>query len=71
MPIYQSYNALTKRWVKYKHGKDGQVKILDVKQREPQKPFKGVPQKGQVLKKITFTPKNSKKKVSFVAVRKK
>lgn len=41
MPIYQSYNKRTKAWVKYKlYGKKS--KILNVKQKNPTKPFKGV-----------------------------
>lgn len=43
--IYQAYNKRTKAWVKYKFTKNG-IKWLDVKQREPQKPFKGVPKRG-------------------------
>jgi len=46
MPIYQAFNGRTKRWVKYHFKKDG-VEIIDVKQREPLKPFKGVPKRGK------------------------
>jgi len=46
MPIYQAYNGRIKAWVKYHFTKKG-VEILDVKQREPQKPFKGVPKRGK------------------------
>ena len=46
MPIYQAFNKRTKAWVKYEFTKKG-WKVLDVKQREPTKPFKGVPKRGQ------------------------
>lgn len=41
MPILQSFNRRTKAWVKFKFTKKG-VKFLDVKQRNPTKPFKGI-----------------------------
>lgn len=44
MPIRQSYNSKTKAYVKYEIGKQG-FKVLDVKQRNPRKPFKNVPVK--------------------------
>ena len=44
MPEYQSYNKKTKAWVKYHFTKDG-IKFTDVKQRQPKKPFKGVPKR--------------------------
>jgi len=47
MPVYQAYNGRIKAWVKYHFVKDGRVEILNVKQREPKKPFKGVPKKGK------------------------
>jgi hypothetical protein len=46
MKTYQSYNKKTKAWVKYNKYADGKCKITDVKQKEPQKPFKGVPKRG-------------------------
>ena len=46
MPVYQAYNKRNKAWVKYKIGKGG-YKILNVKQANPSKPFKGVPKKGK------------------------
>jgi len=46
MPIYQSFNPKIKAWVKYHFGKNG-VEFTDVKQKEPQKPFKGIPKKGK------------------------
>lgn len=46
MPIYQAYNKKSKRWVKYHFVKDG-IEIKDVKQRNPKKPFKNVPIRGQ------------------------
>lgn len=45
MPKYQAYNPKTKAWVKYEKY-DGKTKILNVKQKEPGKPFKGVPKRG-------------------------
>jgi len=44
MPIYQSYNKRINAWVKYEFTKKG-WKPLDVKQKEPKKPFKGIPKK--------------------------
>jgi hypothetical protein len=44
MPIYQSFNKRNKAWVKYEFTKNG-IKILNVKQTNPRKPFKGVPKK--------------------------
>ena len=41
MVEYQSYNKKTKAWVKYDVTNKG-TKILNVKQKEPKKPFKGV-----------------------------
>ncbi len=41
MPILQTFNKKTKAWVKFKFTKKG-VKFLDVKQRNPTKPFKGI-----------------------------
>ena len=46
MPIYQSYNPKIKAWVKYEFTKKG-IKFKDVKQKEPKKPFKGIPKKGR------------------------
>lgn len=41
MPMYQSFNKRNKCWVKYKlTGKKS--KIVDQKQRNPTKPFKGI-----------------------------
>jgi hypothetical protein len=43
-PIYQAYNKRNKAWVKYElYG--GKSKILNVKERDPKKPFKGVPKR--------------------------
>ena len=46
MPILQSYNKRNNAWVKYKFikGKKGgrTIKVLNVKQRNPKVPFKGV-----------------------------
>jgi len=47
MPIYQSFNSRINAWVKYKIGKDG-FQVIDVKQREPFKPFKSIHKKGKI-----------------------
>jgi len=44
---YQAYNNKTKAWVKYKFSKDTGFHPLDVKQREPRIPFKGIPKRGR------------------------
>ena len=49
MPIYQAFNRRTNAWVKYEFGKNG-FRVLDVKQKEPNKPFKGVKKRGQKMK---------------------
>ena len=41
MPIYQAFNPRSKAFVKYEFSKQG-FKVIDVKQREPSKPFKGI-----------------------------
>lgn len=41
MVILQKFNKRTKAWVKIKFTKQG-VRFLDVKQRNPTKPFKGI-----------------------------
>lgn len=51
MPIYQAFNGRINAWVKYhftqnKRGKT-KLKITDVKQRNPTKPFKGIPKRGK------------------------
>ena len=43
---YQAWNPRSKAWVKYEIGKHG-FKPVDVKQKEPWKPFKGVPKRGR------------------------
>lgn len=43
---YQAYNPKTKAWVKYCFDKGG-FKPLDVKQKNPTKPFKGIPKRGK------------------------
>lgn len=43
MPIYQSFNNRIKAYVKYKFVKGKGFKPLNVKQRNPNKPFKNVP----------------------------
>ncbi len=47
MPIYQAYNKRTKAWVKYKFIPGKGFIPLDVKQRQPLKPFKNIKIKGQ------------------------
>jgi hypothetical protein len=44
--IFQAFNRKTKAWVKYEKDKKGS-KILDVKQKDPMKPFKGITKRGQ------------------------
>lgn len=46
MPIFQAYNKKTKAWVKYEFKNKG-IKILDVKQKDSKKKFKGIPIRGQ------------------------
>lgn len=48
MVIYQAYNKKTKAWVKFKSCADGKTKVLDVKQKEPRLPFKGIKLKSDV-----------------------
>ena len=50
MSIYQAYNKRNKTWVKYEFTQKG-WKVLDVKQRKPKIPFKGIPIKGKRRKK--------------------
>lgn len=42
---FQKYNPKTKSWVKYKKMKNGKTEILNVKEKEPKKPFKGITKK--------------------------
>jgi len=46
MPIFQAYNKRNKAWVKYKFTRRG-WKALDVKQKNPKKPFKGIQIRGK------------------------
>ena len=46
MPIYQAYNKKIKAWVKYEFTKKSFTR-KDVKQRNPNQPFKGVKIKGK------------------------
>lgn len=41
MVVLQKFNKRTKAWVKFKFTKKG-VRFLDVKQRNPRIPFKGI-----------------------------
>lgn len=47
MPIYQAFNSRINSWVKYEFGKNG-FQVIDVKQKEPLKPFKHIPKKGKL-----------------------
>jgi len=47
MPVYQAYNKKIKAWVKYKFAKGKGFKPLNVKQIDPNKPFKGIKIKGK------------------------
>lgn len=42
MVILQAFNKRTKAWVKFEFIKGGKAKFLDVKQRNPSIPFKGI-----------------------------
>lgn len=48
MPTYQAFNKKIGSWVKYEFSNNG-FKVLDVKQREPKKPFKNVKKKGKKI----------------------
>lgn len=52
MPIYQAFNKRTKAWVKYHFEKGKGFRVIDVKQREPLKPFKNVLKKGKRIEKM-------------------
>lgn len=64
MPTYQSYNKKINAWVKYHFGKDG-AEFKDVKEREPKKPFKGIPKKGKKKKKKRMLSKPKAKMPSI------
>ena len=42
MPIFQAFNPKIKAWIKYHFAKAKGFEVLDVKQREPLKPFKKI-----------------------------
>lgn len=46
VPKFQAFNPRNKAWVKYEFGKKG-FKVIDVKQKMPMVPFKGVKIKGR------------------------
>ena len=48
MPIYQAFNKRINAWVKYKFTKKKGFTPLDIKQREPLKPFKGIKKRGKI-----------------------
>ena len=43
--IFQVYNKRINAWVKMRKFASGKTKILNVKQRDPKKPFKGIRKK--------------------------
>lgn len=43
--IFQVYNKRINAWVKMRKFASGKTKILNVKQQEPKKPFKGITKK--------------------------
>lgn len=45
MEMYQTFNKKTKAWVKYQKSSGGRCKIVNVKQQNPTKPFKGINKK--------------------------
>lgn len=45
--IYQAFNGKNNAWTKYKKLSNGKTVITDVKQSNPQVPFKGVTIKGR------------------------
>ncbi len=47
MPIYQAYNKKINAWVKYEFSKTS-FKIIDIKQRLPDKPFKNILKRGNL-----------------------
>jgi len=50
MPTYQRFNNRIKAWVKFEFTKNG-IKFTDVKQKNPTKPFKGIPTKSKLKRK--------------------
>jgi len=46
MPIYQAFNSRIGAWVKYEFAKGTGFKPLDVKQKEPSIPFRGIAKRG-------------------------
>ena len=42
MKTFQSFNPKKDAWVKYIKYKNGRTKIVNVKQKTPTKPFKGI-----------------------------
>jgi len=50
MVIKQVFNPRIKAWVKFDFTKTTGFKALDVKQKKPRVPFKGVPIKGKKIK---------------------
>ena len=47
MPVRQAYNKRNKAYVKYEFTKDLGFRVLDVKQKNPSKPFKGIKIRGK------------------------
>jgi len=52
MPIYQAFNSKIGAWVKYEFVKGIGFKPLDVKQKEPGVPFKGITKRGNTKRRI-------------------
>jgi len=57
MTIYQAYYYKIRAWVQYEY-RNGKYIIISVKQKEPTKPFKGVPKRSISVFKLSFDPKN-------------
>jgi len=43
MQVFQSFNKRIKAYVKFKRLSNGRTTIMDVKEKNPSKPFKGIP----------------------------
>jgi len=52
MPVYQAFNSKIGAWVKYKFAPGVGFKALDVKQKEPRVPFKGITKRGNTKRRI-------------------
>jgi len=54
MPVYQAFNSKIGAWVKYKFAPGVGFKALDVKQKEPRVPFKGITKRGNTKRRIEW-----------------